>query len=45
MRVRTEMTFPLSGFLGQDMATVGLGTLELALTGAAKTLCGTAVGF
>ena len=45
MRVRTKMTLPLRVFLGQDMATVGLGTLEFALSGDAKSFRGAAVGF
>ncbi len=45
MRVSAEISFPLGRLLGQDMATMGLGTLELALSGAAKTFRGAAVGF
>ena len=45
MCVSTEVTFPLGGFLGQDMATVRLGTLEFALTVAAKSFRCATVSF
>jgi|TARA_R100001132_G_scaffold1968_2_gene1814 hypothetical protein len=41
----TQLAFPLSAFLGQDMASKRLSAFELSATGAFETLCRTAVIF
>jgi hypothetical protein len=45
MRWHTELTLPLGTLLGEDMTQVGLGALELTLSGAAKTFRRPTVGF